>query len=94
MHGDTLPVIRDKYSKGGKIVALTAYDALFAALFDSLGVDILLVGDSLGMLFQGGDTTLSVSVEEMLYHSKVVARAAKRAFVVADMPFMSYQVSS
>lgn len=76
------------------ITMLTAYDALFARMFDEAGVDALLVGDSLAMVFQGADSTLPVTVDEILYHTRIVARARKHALVVADMPFLSYQVSA
>ncbi len=82
-----------KKQRGEKIVMLTAYDATFAALFDDAGVDVLLVGDSLGMVIQGHDTTLPVLLEHMIYHTAAVSRRARRAHVVSDMPFMSYQVS-
>ena len=72
---------------------VTAYDATFARLLDEGGADVLLVGDSLGMVVQGHDTTLPVTLDEMLYHCRAVARGSKRAHVVGDMPFMSYQVS-
>ncbi len=73
------------------IAALTCYDASFAALLEGAGVDILLVGDSLGMVIQGKQTTLSVSMEDMAYHTKCVAQSSKSSFIVADMPFGSYQ---
>lgn len=76
-----------------KIVAVTAYDYTVARLLDDGGADVLLVGDSLGMVVQGHDTTLPVTVEEMAYHTRAVVRAARRAHVVVDMPFMSYQSS-
>ncbi len=75
-----------------KIVAVTAYDFLFAKLVDEL-VDVVLVGDSLGMVVQGKENTLSVTMDQMVYHTQNVARALKHAHLVADMPFMSYQVS-
>ena len=75
---------------GEKITALTAYDASFAKLFDSLGVDILLIGDSLGMVLKGEKDTLAVSIDEVAYHTKSVASGAQRCFVMADMPFMTY----
>src|SRR4051812_48260704 len=75
------------------IVTVTCYDYTFAKLADEI-VDILLVGDSLGMVIQGMPNTLSVTVEEVAYHTRAVARAAKHAHVVADMPFMSYQTSA
>jgi 3-methyl-2-oxobutanoate hydroxymethyltransferase len=80
-------------SNGPKIVAITAYDATFARLFDEAGVDILLVGDSLGMVVQGQDNTLPVTLDEMIYHARAVARSRPRAHLVVDLPFMSYQAS-
>ncbi|HEY2105094.1 MAG TPA: 3-methyl-2-oxobutanoate hydroxymethyltransferase [Candidatus Binataceae bacterium] len=77
-----------------KIAMLTAYDFTFARIFDQAGIDILLVGDSLGMTVQGRDTTLPVTVDEMVYHLRMVTRACARALVVGDMPFLSYQVSA
>lgn len=77
-----------------KIVCLTAYDALFAKIFDESGVDLILVGDSLGNIVQGHKTTLSVTLEDTIYHTKAVVNGAKRPLVVADMPFMTYQVSA
>jgi 3-methyl-2-oxobutanoate hydroxymethyltransferase len=78
---------------GEVITALTAYDFLMAQLIDHAGVDVILVGDSAGMVVQGFETTIPVTMEQMLYHSAVVARGVERALVVADMPFMSYQVN-
>lgn len=72
------------------ISALTAYDASFAKLFDEQGIDVLLIGDSLGMVLQGADDTLSVTIDDIAYHSRAVRKGTQRAFVVADMPFMSY----
>lgn len=72
------------------IACLTAYDASFALLVDQAGTDLVLVGDSLGMVIQGHDTTVPVTVEHIIYHTKVVSRGLQRAFLVADMPFMSY----
>jgi len=80
-------------SVGPKIAAITAYDATFARLFDAAGVDVLLVGDSLAMAIQGLDNTLAVSLEEMIYHTRLVTRTRPRAHVVVDMPFLTYQVS-
>ncbi|HTM46913.1 MAG TPA: 3-methyl-2-oxobutanoate hydroxymethyltransferase [Polyangiaceae bacterium] len=81
--------------KGGeKIAVLTAYDATLAQLLDQGGADVLLVGDSLGMVVQGRPNTLAVTLEEMAYHCRAVARGASRAHVVCDLPFMSYQASS
>jgi len=76
--------------KGEPIVCLTAYDASYAALVDAAGVDLVLVGDSLGMVIQGHDTTVPVTVDNIIYHTKMVARGLRRAFLIADMPFMSY----
>ena len=80
-------------AEGRPIAMLTAYDFPFARIFDQAGIDVLLVGDSLGMVVQGADSTLPVTVEEVLYHTRIVARARRRALLVADMPFLSYQVS-
>ena len=76
--------------EGEPIACLTAYDASYAALVDAAGVDLVLVGDSLGMVIQGHDTTVPVTVDDVVYHSRAVARGLRRAFLVADMPFMSY----
>jgi 3-methyl-2-oxobutanoate hydroxymethyltransferase len=78
---------------GEKIAMLTCYDASFAALCDAAGVDSLLVGDSLGMVLQGHASTLPVTLEQMIYHTECVARVARRPWIVADMPFASYQES-
>lgn len=78
---------------GEKIVALTAYDYPFAKLVDESGVHMILVGDSLGMVVQGESSTLPVTMEEMIYHTRIVSRGTERALVVGDMPFMSYQAS-
>jgi len=77
-------------SEGEKIACITCYDASFAVLVDEAGVDLVLVGDSLGMVIQGHDTTVPVTMDDIIYHSKVVARGLYRPFLVADMPFMSY----
>jgi 3-methyl-2-oxobutanoate hydroxymethyltransferase len=88
----TAPAIQAR--KGGEaIVMVTAYDYTMARLCDAAGADMLLVGDSLGMVVQGHDSTLPVTVDEIAYHTQAVARAAERAHVVADMPFLSFQVS-
>ena len=79
--------------RGDQIAALTAYDFLMAQLLDDAGVDVILVGDSAGMVIQGTETTVGVTMDQMLYHSAVVSRGVKRALVVADMPFMSFQVN-
>jgi 3-methyl-2-oxobutanoate hydroxymethyltransferase len=90
----TLPVLRDMHARGEKITMLTAYDASFASLMDSCGVDCLLVGDSLGMVVQGQDSTLPVTQEQMTYHVQCVARgvrnAMRRAWVIGDMPFGTF----
>jgi 3-methyl-2-oxobutanoate hydroxymethyltransferase len=78
--------------RGEKIAMLTAYDFHSARVADAAGIDVILVGDSLGMVVQGQETTLPVTMEEMLYHCRAVARGSKRAHLVGDMPFMSYQV--
>lgn len=85
--------IKKMKDDGQKITMLTAYDYPFARILDSVGVDILLVGDSSGSVVAGYENTLPVTMEEMIYHVKAVARGRKRALLVADMPFMSYQVS-
>ncbi|MFM5564219.1 3-methyl-2-oxobutanoate hydroxymethyltransferase [Aeromonas veronii] len=78
--------------EGKKFTAITAYDATFAKLFDDEGAHVLLIGDSLGMVLQGGQDTLAVNMDEMVYHTRCVARGASKALVVADMPFMSYAI--
>lgn len=77
--------------EGKKITALTAYDYPFASLLDQAGVDIILVGDSLGMVVQGKENTLPVTMDEMIYHTSMVSRACQYSMVIGDMPFMSYQ---
>ena len=89
----TVPALRARKSKGQKIAVLTAYDATFARLLEEGGADVLLVGDSLGMVVQGLQNTLPVTLDEFCYHGRAVARVVQRAHVVGDMPFMSYQVS-
>lgn len=89
----TAPLLREMKTRGEKIVALTAYDCTLASLLDEAGVDLVLVGDSGAMVFAGHDTTLPITVDEMLYHVKAVRRGVQRALLVADMPFLSYQVS-
>ena len=80
--------------RGEKIVALTAYDFLFARILEEEGVDIILVGDSLGQVALGYDSTLPVTLDEMIHHGKAVRRGAPNSFIVLDLPFMSYQVST
>ena len=79
--------------RGERIVVLTCYDALFARLLDDAGVDILLVGDSVNQVLAGADSTLSATLDQMIYHTRIVRRGATRAMVVCDMPFLTYQVS-
>ncbi|TVL09409.1 3-methyl-2-oxobutanoate hydroxymethyltransferase [Shewanella algae] len=86
----TTATLRKFKQEGRKFTALTAYDASFAAAFDSEGVDVLLVGDSLGMVLQGHDDTLPVSIEEMAYHTRCVRRGISRSLLMADLSFMSY----
>jgi 3-methyl-2-oxobutanoate hydroxymethyltransferase len=90
----TLAYFRKLRESGEKIAMLTCYDASFAALCDQAGVDTLLVGDSLGMVVQGHDSTLPVTMEDMEYHMRMVARGSQKALLVADLPFASYQVSA
>ena len=80
--------------KGERIAAITAYDYTSAMICEQAGVDVVLVGDSLGMVIQGENHTLSVTLDEILYHTKIVSRALERALLVADLPFMSYQLGS
>lgn len=89
----TVPVLRArKGAAARRIVMVTAYDALFARMADQAGVDILLVGDSLGTVVQGLDNTLEVELEDVIYHCRAVSRGTARAHIVGDMPFMSYQL--
>lgn len=92
-HPVTVPDFQAAKSRGQRLTMLTCYDYTMARLLDSAGVDSLLVGDSLGMVIQGNSDSLTVTLEEMIYHTRMVARGCRRAMVVADMPFMSYQVS-
>jgi 3-methyl-2-oxobutanoate hydroxymethyltransferase len=89
----TIKALQKQRDDGVKIAQLTCYDASFAALLDASGLDSLLVGDSLGNVIQGHDTTLPVKLADMAYHTACVARGSKRAFLVADMPFGTYQES-
>src|SRR5437867_12558657 len=89
----TTRTLLEMKEKGERIVALTCHDALFARLLDAAGVDILLVGDSVNQVLAGPDTTLSATLDQMIYHTKIVRRGAARPMVVCDMPFLSYQVS-
>lgn len=89
----TIRRLLDMKQKGEKIVALTAYDVLFARIVDDIGVDVVLVGDSLGQVVLGHETTLSVTVDQMIHHARAVRRGVDRALLVVDMPFLSFQVS-
>ena len=89
----TIPQLQKRARDGEKLVMLTCYDASFAALCDKAGVDMLLIGDSLGNVIQGMDHTLAVTIEETEYHTRAVARGSSRALVIADMPFGSFQES-
>src|SRR6185295_9540686 len=89
----TVPELRARKVRGPKIAMVTAYDATMAKLLEAGGADVLLVGDSLGMVVQGLPNTLPVTLDEICYHGRAVARAARRAHLVGDMPFMSFQVS-
>ena len=97
MSGDrpltTVATLQRKKERGEKIVMLSAYDALFAAIIESVGIDIILVGDSVNTVLCGEKTTHSATMDQMVYHSRIVRRGAPDAFVVFDMPFMSYQVT-
>ena len=87
-----VPDLREMKARGEKIAMLTAYDALMARVLDRAGVDVLLIGDSVGMVLLGFDTTLPVTMDAMVHHTRAVSRGAQRALVLADMPFLSYQI--
>ena len=89
----TINTLLKMYENGEKFTVLTCYDALFAKLLEDCGVDVLLVGDSLGNVIQGKETTLSVTLENMIYHTHCVARGADKAFIMVDMPFGTSQLS-
>jgi 3-methyl-2-oxobutanoate hydroxymethyltransferase len=89
----TVPDFLAAKVRGSKLTVLTAYDCTMARLLDGAGVDALLVGDSLGMVVQGLPDSLAVTLDEMIYHTRLVVRGVRRALVIADLPFMSYQVS-
>ena len=89
----TIHTLKKMKQAGQKICMVTAYDATFARILDEAGAEVMLVGDSLGMVVQGHDSTLPVTMEQMIYHCTAVTRGARRAHVVGDMPFMSYQTS-
>jgi 3-methyl-2-oxobutanoate hydroxymethyltransferase len=92
-HRVTVPSLARRKLRGDKLTMLTAYDFTFAQIFDGAEIDLLLVGDSLGNVIQGQDTTLPVTLDDIVYHTRAVARGVQRALVVADMPFGSYQIS-
>lgn len=89
----TISTLRARKKSNAKIAVVTAYDATMATLLDQAGVDVLMVGDSLGMVVQGRDNTLSVTIDEMIYHCAAVSRSKPSAHVVCDLPFLSYQVN-
>lgn len=89
----TIPELQQYKENGKKITVVTAYDALFTRIVEQAGLEVILVGDSLGMVVQGKLNTLSVTMDEMLYHTRMVTQTAQRALVIGDMPFLSYQVS-
>src|SRR6516162_3196384 len=89
----TVPDFLSARARGVRLTLLTAYDYTMARLLDAAGVDGLLVGDSLGMVVQGQETSLGVTLEEVIYHTRLVARGIRRSLLIADMPFMSFQVS-
>jgi len=91
-HRVTVRSLAQRKSQGEPFTMLTAYDFSFARIFDDAGIDLLLVGDSVGNVVQGVETTLPVTLDELIYHTRMVARGARRSLVVADMPFGSYQV--
>ena len=90
----TIPQLQERARSGEKLVMLTCYDASFAKISDAAGVDILLIGDSLGMVVQGHDSTLPVTIDEAEYHVRCVARGSEKALIVGDMPFGSFQESA
>ena len=93
MSNVTTRTLLEMKQKGERIVALTCYDSLFARLLDASGIDILLVGDSLNQVLAGASSTLSATLEQMIYHTTIVRRGTERAMVICDMPFLTYQIS-
>jgi len=89
----TLATLQKMAQEGSRIAMLTCYDASFAAVLEAAGVDSLLIGDSLGNVLQGHESTLPVTLRDMVYHTQCVARGSKRAFIIGDMPFATFQVS-
>ncbi|MGH2571651.1 MAG: 3-methyl-2-oxobutanoate hydroxymethyltransferase, partial [bacterium] len=90
----TIRTLLSMKKKGEKIAMVTAYDYHSARVVDAAGIDVILVGDSLGMVIQGHENTIPVTVDEIVYHARLVSRAKPKSLVVADMPFLSYQVST
>src|SRR5687767_13518984 len=88
-----VPDLRAMKQRGDKIAMLTAYDVTMARLLDRAGMDVILVGDSLGMVVLGYDTTLPVTLDMIIHHSRAVSRGVKHALIVADMPFLTFQLS-
>jgi len=89
----TVPRLREMKIKGEKIVCLTAYDWIMASLLDAAGIELILVGDSGAMVFEGHKTTLPITIDQMIYHTQAVSRGVQRALLIADMPFLSFQVN-
>ncbi len=89
----TIKTLRKMKKHGEKITALTAYDSLFAGFLEESEIDVILVGDSVGMVYAGQETTIPVTIDEIIYHTKAVKRSVKNSLLVADMPFMSYEVN-
>jgi 3-methyl-2-oxobutanoate hydroxymethyltransferase len=90
----TIPKLKGMKNKGEKITCLTAYDWIIASLLDAAGIDLILVGDSGAMVFAGHETTLPITMDQMVYHTQCVSRGVERALIIADMPFLSFQVST
>lgn len=90
----TIPQLKQKKEHGEPITMITCYDHAFARILDACDIDVILVGDSLGMVMQGQDSTLPVTIDEMIYHTQCVRRGIKRSLLVTDMPFLSYQAST
>lgn len=93
-HKSTIETLREMKARGEPIASITAYDAGFARLAEAAGMDFLLVGDSLGMVLQGADNTLGVTMADMIYHSRLVSRGVQRCPIVADMPYLSYTTTA
>jgi len=89
----TIKTLQKMKRSGEKITALTAYDSLFAGYLEEVGIDVVLVGDSVGMVYAGQETTIPVTIDDIIYHTKAVKRSVKNVLLVADMPFMSFQLN-